>query len=247
MEVQEILKACTVEGKVVKLPNRHLDRTTYLEVKKSMGLINGKWKGGKVGGFVFDIDPTDLLAQISNGEKRNLKKEFQFFATPYREAEKVVDLADIREEHSILEPEAGQGALVEAVLRQCPNAEVDCIELMDTNRMFLDKIEGAYIVGYDFLEYDLLIENKYDRIIANPPFSKNQDIEHVYKMYKHLNDGGRLVSIVSTHWTFSKGKKETTFAEWLDLRGADIYTIPAGAFKESGTTIECKILVIDKG
>jgi hypothetical protein len=58
-------------------------------------LIGGKWKGGKVFGFVFATDPTELLDQIANGEKRNLKKEFQFFATPEKLADELVYLADL--------------------------------------------------------------------------------------------------------------------------------------------------------
>ena len=75
---EQVLQNCTVEGTLVKLPNVQLDRKLYQEVAKSLELIGGKWKGGKVFGFVFATDPTDLLNQISNGEKRNLKKEFQF-------------------------------------------------------------------------------------------------------------------------------------------------------------------------
>ena len=82
---EQVLQNCTVEGTVVKLPNVQLDRKLYQEVAKALELIGGKWKGGKVFGFVFATDPTDLLHQIANGEKGNLKKEFQFFATPENE------------------------------------------------------------------------------------------------------------------------------------------------------------------
>ena len=87
---EEVLQNCTVEGTTVKLPNVQLDRKLYQEVAKALELIGGKWKGGKVFGFVFATDPTDLLDQIANGEKRNLKKEFQFFATPEKLADELV-------------------------------------------------------------------------------------------------------------------------------------------------------------
>ena len=89
MTKEQVLQECTVEGNVVKLPNIQLDRKEYLEVKKVLELIGGKWKGGKVAGFVFATDPTDLLNQVANGEKRNLKKEFQFFATPEKLADEL--------------------------------------------------------------------------------------------------------------------------------------------------------------
>ena len=77
MTKEQVLQDCTVEGNVVKLPNIQLDRKDYQEVAKALELIGGKWKGGKIMGFVFVTDPTELLDQIANGEKRNLKKEFQ--------------------------------------------------------------------------------------------------------------------------------------------------------------------------
>ena len=60
METLEILKNSKVEGNIIKLPQGQLDRQQYLEVKKKLELIGGKWKGGKVMGFVFEEDPTDL-------------------------------------------------------------------------------------------------------------------------------------------------------------------------------------------
>lgn len=73
MEKHEILQECKVEGNLVKLPDIQLDRKLYLEVSKALNLIGGVWRGGKVGGFVFQTDPTDLLYQISVGDNVNLK------------------------------------------------------------------------------------------------------------------------------------------------------------------------------
>jgi len=75
----EVLQNCKIEGNIIKLPNTQIDRKVYLEVKKSLELIGGKWNGGKVFGFVFTADPTNLLNQISNRESRNLKKRVSVF------------------------------------------------------------------------------------------------------------------------------------------------------------------------
>lgn len=107
MTTEEVLQQCTVEGTVVKLPATQLEREVYMDVAKSLNLIGGKWKGGKIAGFVFPSDPTELLEQIANGQKRNLKKEFQFFGTPEKLADDLVIEAQIEPFHSILEPSAG--------------------------------------------------------------------------------------------------------------------------------------------
>lgn len=244
MQVTEILRQCTIEGNFIKLPSIQLDRYDYLEVKKSLELIGGKWKGGKTQAFVFKENPTDYLSQLCQGEKINLKKEFQFFATPPAIADWLVELAEIKPEYSILEPSAGQGAIINAVHKVFPDKSVDCFELMDLNRSFLEKLSNTNIIGSDFITEHK--EHLYDCIIANPPFSKNQDIDHVYEMYGCLSDTGRIVSIMSNHWRNTSGKKEKTFQQFIEDIGADVKDIEEGAFKESGTGISACIIVIDK-
>jgi hypothetical protein len=244
VEAIETLKNSKVDGMIVRLPEGQLDRNTYLEVKGRLELIGGSWKGGKIAGFVFNEDPSDLLSQISNGEQRNLKKEFQFFGTPDDMADELVFLAEIKEEHLIDEPSAGQGAIVKAIQRAIPGKEVDCYELMPLNQTILKKIQGVNLLGDDFLKSNP--EIKYDRIIANPPFSKNQDIEHIYKMYSLLKTQGRVVSVASKHWQMSNNKKESDFKKFLEDKKARIIEIEAGRFKESGTSIATCIIIINK-
>lgn len=254
-----ILAKCTVEGNVVKLPGEQLERKLYQEVAKALELIGGKWKGGKIMGFVFPTDPTDLLSQIAGGEKRNIKKEFQFFATPSKVADQLVSHAQISEGHSVLEPSAGQGAIIEAVFRafprdmknqdDTPSVTIDFYELMPLNVEILGKKCKEWEnrisnMGLDFLEAN----NRflYDRVVANPPFTKNQDIDHVMKMYDLTRPGGRIVSIMSTSWQNGSQKKQIAFKTWLQDIGASIYGLESGAFKESGTMIPTVIVVIDK-
>jgi hypothetical protein len=242
--IEEVLKNCIVEGNIVKLPDTILDRKLYQGVAKKLELVGGKWKSGKIKGFVFEENPESLLKEISSGETRNLKKEFQFFGTPDDLADEVVQYADIKLQHKVLEPSAGQGALIKAINRVCSELKVDCYELMPVNRTFLMKIPTVNLIGEDFL---IRSDNKkYDRIVANPPFSKNQDIEHVYRMFELLKTGGRLVSITSRHWEHSSNKKETEFRKWLSEVDAQIIPVDAGKFKKSGTMIASNIIIINK-
>ena len=244
MQLTDTLKKCSVEGLIIKLPAGQLERNDYLDVKKALELIGGSWKGGKTQGFVFKEDPSDYLSQLCEGEKINLKKEFQFFGTPPALADQLVELAELQSEYTILEPSAGQGSLVKAIHRVFPEMVVDCYELMDLNRSFLEKLPNTCIIGSDFITEEK--ETVYDCIIGNPPFSKNQDIDHVYEMYRCARKGGRVVSIMSNHWRHTSGKKELEFKKFIEESGSDIYEIEEGAFKESGTNISACIVVIDK-
>lgn len=229
---------------IIRLPDGQLERNDYLEVKKALELIGGSWKGGKTQGFVFKEDPSDYLSQLCQGEKINLKKEFQFFGTPPALTDRLVELAELKLNHHILEPSAGQGAIIKAIHRVFPEMVVDCYELMDLNRSFLEKLPNTYIIGSDFITEEK--ETVYDCIIANPPFSKNQDIDHVYEMYRCAQNGGRIVSIMSNHWRQSSANKECEFQKFIAALNAQVIHIEEGAFKESGTNVSACIVVIDK-
>lgn len=243
MTAVECLQQCTIDGNIIKLPNVQLDPKEYAEVKKKLELIGGKWKGGKVYGFVFPSDPTEFLNSINNGNNRNLKKEYQFFATPAPLAKRLVELADPASYDEILEPSAGQGDIVNAISAHCRPTEVACYELMPINQQFLLKIPCVNFLGDDFLKHE---GRTFDRIIANPPFTKNQDIQHIYKMWECLKEGGRIVTVASLHWKLSGNKVETDFRKWLDKHDAEIIELEGGEFKESGTNIKACIIILDK-
>lgn len=243
--LQYNLKKCTVEGHNIKLPTgARMAREEYEEIKKHLELIGGKWTGGKTQAFVFKESPSDYLHQLKKGEKLNIKKEYQFFGTPEGLADQLVELAELRPHHDILEPSAGQGAIVKAIKKELGSGfNVYGYELMPLNQTFLNKITGFQLLGNDFL---IEADKSYDRIIANPPFSKNQDITHILKMYDCLKPGGRIVTIASNHWHGSDNKKEKAFREFLENLNVEPIEVKAGEFKESGTGIAACILVIDK-
>lgn len=246
MNKTEVLKNCTVHGEIIKLPNVQLDRAVYLEVKKTLELIGGKWKGGKISGFVFNTDPSDLLSQIANGEDRNLKKEFQFFATPKFLADEMVGLADLRPGDVVMEPSCGQGAIVEFINKA--GFVPFCYELMETNIAVLNKSGLRFtLLGKDFMthksgEYSSLPINK---IIANPPFSKSQDIDHIEMMYKSI-EKGVIVTICSVSSYEGNSKKQKQFRKFIDEVAEEVISIERGTFKDSGTMVPAVVIVIDK-
>ena len=242
----DVLKEAKIDGNYVKLPDVKLDRKLYMEVAKHLELIGGKWKGGKTQAFEFKTDPTSLLEKLTEGDKVNLKKEFQFFATPADLAKEMIYYAELYNGLTVLEPSAGQGAIINAIHALQPSLTVDYCELMDVNRMILEKISNVRFMCDDFLELPEDGNFQYDRIIANPPFNKNQDIDHIKKMYNHLKEGGILVTLCSKHYIQSKNKKETSFNNWLIKLDALINVIPSGTFKKSGTNVETILIVIKK-
>lgn len=238
--VEKILSECTLEDNILRLPQVQFNKKVYLEVKNRILEAGGEWNTQQ-NGFTFDFNAQRVFDILKSGKRCNLKQEFQYFATPDEIADIAVSkFSSLWEGLTILEPSAGRGALVKAVRRRCPNAVVDCYELMPENIEHLEKVEGARIIGKDFCQ----CHGKYDRIIANPPFSNNQDIDHLYMMYERLNVGGELSCIVSQHWKFANDQKCSYFRQWLEMNEAQVTDFDNGEFKESGTIIATSLVYV---
>ena len=243
--VEEILKHCTLEDNVLKLPQVQFNKKSYAEAKKWIEEAGGSWQGGKVQGFIFPFNPERVFSILNEGKRCNLAQDFQFFETPSNVADWLVMLAGgIHEHDKVLEPSAGRGALVRAIHRSSPDVVVDCYEMMPENKELLLRLGGINIIGDDFTKST--IGKKYTKIIANPPFSGNQDIRHVRMMYDMLEQGGTLASITSAHWEFAEEKTCRDFRQWLEDVGGAKYEIESGAFKESGTGVRTLAIVIKR-
>ena len=243
--VEEILKHCTLEDNVLKLPQVQFNKKSYAEAKKWIEEAGGSWQGGKVQGFIFPFNPERVFSILNEGKRCNLAQEYQFFETPDEVADWLVMLSGgIHERDAVLEPSAGRGALVKAIHRSSPDVVVDCYEMMPENKELLSQLRGVNIIGDDFTESTT--GKKYTKIIANPPFSGNQDIRHVRMMYDMLEPGGTLASITSAHWEFAEENTCRDFRRWLEDVGGCKYEIESGSFKESGTGIKTLAVVIKK-
>ncbi len=242
--VEEILRHCTLEDNVLKLPQVQFNKKSYAEAKKWIEEAGGSWQGGKVQGFTFPFNAERVFSILREGKRCNLQQDFQFFATPPEVADWLVMLAGgVHEDEKILEPSAGTGAIIDAIHRSCPDVIVDCYELMPENKEILSKKDNIRILGDDFTKCDVA---QYDKIIANPPFSKNQDIRHVRRMYECLNPGGVLAAITGPHWEFGSESECKDFRQWLEDNGGKKFEIEEGTFKESGTGTKTIAIVINK-
>ena len=179
--VLDVLGNCRVEENILYLP-ANLDRKVYTDVNKILEALGGKWNR-KAGGHVFDHYPADEIDEvILTGEYTDKKKEFQFFPTPPEVAEKLCDFAGINENTTVLEPSCGKGNIADAVWKRTPKRLLG-IELNTDMAQYLDGKPYEVITGQDFLQYD---GEQWDRIVMNPPFSRQQDIDHVMKAYSLL-------------------------------------------------------------
>lgn len=238
-DVLESLKKMIVNGNRLDLPTDE-QFANYPAVKKVLVTAGGKYNKS---GFIFKEDAQAILDRLTGGEVINDKKKFQFFATPPELANRLVELAGVEPGDRVLEPSAGQGAIssiVKDITRDCV-----MVELMHENVQILGEA-GNDVIESDFLDLDTDQIGKFDKIVANPPFTKNQDIAHIKHMYGFLVPGGKLVSVASPSWMFGEQQKQVAFRNWVEDVGGTVTELEAGAFKQSGTNVSSVIVEIER-
>jgi hypothetical protein len=162
----------------------------------------------------------------------------QLFPTPPEIARRVVELAGIEPGHTVLEPSAGTGSLVRAVRESCDGADVTAVEVHPRLAAGLAGLlagSGVMLRNADFLTLNGEL-GQFDRIVMNPPFADGADVRHVEHARTKLKPGGRLVSVVANGPRQRAGLGPIA-SEWIDL--------PAGSFKEQGTSVNVAIVVLD--
>lgn len=239
-EVLAVLSRATIDDTKLILTGQ-LDRKLYDRTNKVLEAAGGKWDR-KAKAHVFTSDASDRVEQIIlTGDIAIPKDEFEYFPTPPAVVARMLELASIEHGMRVLEPSAGQGAIAKPCIEA--GALVDCFELMPANHKVLsqdDRLER--VVNADFLAE--MPSDIYDRVIMNPPFSRQADIKHVLHALKFLRPGGLLVSVMAASVGFRENKLTTDFRDLVAARGGSIEALPAGSFKASGTMVNTVIVTI---
>ena len=239
-DVLTALSTAQVEGQNVKLAGQ-FDRKLYLQVNEVLDRIGGKWNR-KEKAHVFSEDPTDKLNAVIECGVLEPKVKTGYFPTPAALVAKMIELADVKQNHLILEPSAGQGHIADEICRTTGlnTNEMSICETLPENIIVLRK-KGYVVEEFEFIRMaEEFKSNKmnFDRILMNPPFEKQQDIDHVTTAFNLLAEGGILVAIMSSGVLFRENKKTVTFRESILNKYADVVeTNPEGSFKESGTMV----------
>lgn len=136
------------------------------------------------------------------GMKNMFTDNKDFYPTPEAIINKMLCNIDFKMIHSILEPSAGKGNIVEAIKKKEKfysstynkiNYDIDCIEA-DQNLQSILKGKNFRVVYNDFLTYDTMKE--YDIIIMNPPFSNG--CKHLLKALEmQQRNGGAIVCLLN--------------------------------------------------
>ena len=243
-DVLAVLSTVEIEGQNVRI-TAQLDRKLYLAVNKVLDRIGGTWNR-KAKAHVFDVDPTERLEVVINSGVLDPKVKTGYFPTPAVIVDRMIELADLDREQTILEPSAGQGHIAEKLIQITENVIV-CENLQENLEILENKQIACSGEFFRFAEQSQCVGRIFDRIVMNPPFERQADIDHVTTAYGLLAPGGILVTIMSAGVLFRENNKTVEFREKImEPHGTYLDRLPSGAFKESGTMVNTILLRLNK-
>ncbi len=218
-----------------------LDRKLYERVNKALAAMGGAWNR-KAQAHVFPFDPRPQVEGLLQSGALTVERD-GFFETPRAVVLRMLELVDCKDYHRVLEPSAGRGAIAN-LIRMWRGATVIVCEKNEERRNCLLRQGFVTAACSDFMDLDVTFE--FDRIYMNPPFEEGQDVDHVMHAYDLLKDDGEMVSVMGEHAFFANDRKSVEFREWLDDVGGYNEQLPPGSFKESGTGVNARLVVVKR-
>lgn len=221
-----------------------MDRKMYVKVNKALELLGGKWDRREKG-HVFSEDPRPAFQKAEEDGMVEFDN-MDFYPTPPHVAKIMIEWLNPEINSFVLEPSAGEGHLADELVKWgYPQNRIICMELDEGRRRTL--LKKKYLVkGEDFLLYRGSIM-PVGYILMNPPFTKDQDIDHVSHAIDMLSPGGKLVSVMSSTSLTIETSKCRKFREKLkELTTYHYQELDKGSFKESGTMSNQIILFVKR-
>lgn len=236
-DVLDVLANAEISGNALAIKSQ-LDRDLYIRTNKVLEALGGKWsRAAKAHLFTGDVG--DLVEEaVLTGTFSKTKQDFGAFFTPASLAGWLVGLAEIQPYHRVLEPSAGDGALLRAIGDGPDKVAVE-IQPALVEKLARSGISGLHVIQEDFLKLDPAapFPGDFDRVVMNPPFAKRADIHHIRHAHKFLRHGGKLVAIASASVAFRSDQLASNFRAWVADHDGNIEPLPPDSFKESGTGV----------
>lgn len=187
-----------------------------------------------------------ILQQSEEKRKKMLEKAIvnnlqEYFTPPFIADEmlkRIGVMNDKRDAVRVLEPTAGEGALMLPLIKRMAEGKqflkIDMVEYALDNRKILETYKHGEMIELmnerNFLKF--VPPSNYDYIVMNPPFHLRRknfptlyrrdiyDIDFVKRAFGMLKVGGRLIAITSTALINNNKEPFKSFNEWIKKKNA---------------------------
>lgn len=175
--------------------------------------------------------------------KTTLAKNYGFFPTPQAATDLLINGVPLYDRNgrtfTVLEPSAGTGNLLRALTAK--GAIVDAVEVHPERAAELRRSRAARRVRQcDFLQLEP--SELYDRVVMNPPFDRERDVDHVVHALRFLKPDGFLTAIMSAGTEFRETRKAVAFRDLMTKMNASWRDLPPGSFSSVGT--HCNTVIV---
>jgi hypothetical protein len=197
------------------------------------------------GSVLPDAVPTPEQNLRHKTQSTEVSKDLAFYPTPVPVIKFMIEegLDDCIKGKSVLEPSAGEGAIVRELLRH--TNQVTAVEVDPGRCSHLRQLPIKTVLNANFL--GMASSPVFDCVVMNPPFCGTHYVSHVMHAYGFVKTGGMLWTILPATSRYSESGDHLKFREWAEsVYSSRWYDLPAGSFKASGTNINTVLLVLRK-
>lgn len=192
----------------------------------------------------FDGTVLDYYTNQKLSGRRDSREGQDYYPTPEPLGYMMSLWGRIGEGESVLEPSAGHGAIARYVPLENQLTAVEPSQSLFSKLQLKAGGNGRKFENDVFENYHMV--NKHDVVLMNPPFGTGGKlaVEHVAKAFQHLEEGVRIVAIIP------RGSADKKFDKWYEDQKDAVLTAEIGlpdiTFERAGTSVNCRVVVIDK-
>ena len=163
----------------------------------------------------------------------------QLFPTPPALATRMAKLADIGWHDRVLDPSAGTGNLLHAIVDAEPTAKIYAVEI---NRALCDVLPSSLLADgeafcADFLACTIEQLGHFNKVVMNPPFHNGADIAHIKHALHFLERDGVLVALCA-NGPRQQAELRPLATTWEEL--------PEGTFADQGTNVRAALMRVKR-
>lgn len=188
-----------------------------------------------------------------------LAKDLSFYWTPEAVVRRLLDsphrsihrVDDDDARPRVLEPSAGEGHLVEALVEA--GCDVHAVEVYAARAAKLAWLRGVddgrvTVQQANFLRLPASAE--FDAVVMNPPFYGTHWMKHVRHAFNFLKPGGVLFAVLPATAEIGDSKAHRAFRSWAESHklawGSPFEDLPQASFADAGTRVSTVILRLGK-